>query len=349
MKRGLRGRNRRAAIWWAEIELLENRALLTANLAAGVLTVTGTEQADNIRLRVDGENLVVNEDGQQTNFLLADVTSIVVDGLGGDDRIKISQRVTIAATVNGGEGNDRIKGGAGDDTLNGDAGDDHIHGRRGNDTINGGEGNDYLKGECGDDIINGGEGDDRIRGSKGDDTISGDGGNDEIAGGCGKDNISGGDGDDKIGGGKGDDEVHGGADNDIVSGGPGVDNVLGEEGDDVVIGNSTKDTALDGGTGDDWIQDRAHLLDENASQQDIEARAAEIFAYLDGNNDQFLTQTEDNLTDHQWSRLKEKDTDHNDKISPTEFAAFVQAEIQDDGEGRGLLRFFGKKLSKWFG
>ncbi len=332
----------------AEVENLEDRTLLSATLVAGVLTVTGTAQGDQIRLRVEGNQLDVHENDVKTSFALANVTQITVNALGGDDRVTISRAITINATVNGGEGNDRIKGGSGNDTLNGNAGNDKIDGRDGNDNINGGEDEDYLRGGDGNDIIDGGNGNDRIRGSKGNDTISGDAGDDEISGGDGDDDISGGAGNDKIGGGDGDDEVHGGANNDILKGGKGIDNILGETGDDVIIGDSSEDTTLDGGAGDDWTHDKAHLLGENATQQEIQARAAEIFAYLNSNNDQFLTQTGDNLSDHQWSRLNDFDDNSDQKISPTEFANFVQHKIDDDGEGKRLLRFFGVTLSRWY-
>lgn len=71
-------------------------------------------------------------------------------GFGGDDHL----------TINGLDGDDRIKANAGLDlsvTLNGNDGDDFLSGDV---TINGGNGNDTLEGSLGDDTLNGGAGDD---------------------------------------------------------------------------------------------------------------------------------------------------------------------------------------------
>jgi Ca2+-binding RTX toxin-like protein len=165
------------------IEGLEHRTLLSANLAGGVLTVTGTGGNDNIMIRMGRDEttgakvLIVSEvvrpaedatttggTGTEptptvTTFDPAAVTSIVVNAGAGDDRVwlKGNRKNPFTAAA----------------TLNGEAGDDRLSGGGGNDVLNGGDGNDRLDGGDGDDAINGGAGDDRINGGRGADTIDG--------------------------------------------------------------------------------------------------------------------------------------------------------------------------------
>lgn len=144
------------------LEQLESRRLLSVTLDNGVLTVTGTEDHDQLAVGRSTTMIVVNDNGAHHSFNPADVNSIVINGLGGADRIGIGPGVNKPITANGGGGNDYITGGTGPEHLNGDAGDDKILGGAGNDVIDGGADNDYLSGGPGMDVIRGGAGNDHI-------------------------------------------------------------------------------------------------------------------------------------------------------------------------------------------
>jgi Ca2+-binding RTX toxin-like protein len=177
------------------IENLENRCLLSATLSAGVLTVAGTAGKDNIRVDANHGNLKVAVNGVKQSFKIADVKSLAVNGFAGNDKINLDH-VGLGATVDGGDGNDRIIGTDKADSITGGAGNDWIFARGGADLINGGEGNDVLLGGAGNDVIHGDAGNDLIDGSIGDDQIFGDAGNDILNGGPGKDKVDGGAGTD---------------------------------------------------------------------------------------------------------------------------------------------------------
>jgi len=78
---------------------------------------------------------------------------------------------TTVNTINGTEGNNRLKGGSGNDVINGNGGNDRLNGGSGNDTLNGGAGNDELHGGSGNDILNGGSGSDELEGGSGNDRL----------------------------------------------------------------------------------------------------------------------------------------------------------------------------------
>jgi len=61
-----------------------------------------------------------------------------VDGMAGDDRLRIDQSVTSGVAISGGRGDDRIDGGSGDDVIIGNHGNDVERGHAGNDAIGGG-------------------------------------------------------------------------------------------------------------------------------------------------------------------------------------------------------------------
>jgi Ca2+-binding RTX toxin-like protein len=163
------------------VENLEQRALLSAAVAGGVLTVTGTDGDDIISVKAAKDSsgaaiLVVTEnvkpaEGEEwgaptvSTFLQADVSSIVVNAGAGNDVVTIGGRrgaaVSTPATLNGGDGNDLLTGGGGADQINGEAGNDKITGGAGADTMNGGAGNDYINAADGatTDVIDGGDND----------------------------------------------------------------------------------------------------------------------------------------------------------------------------------------------
>ena len=135
------------------LEPLERRTLLTSSLTGTVLAVNGSSEADTIRLDVRGGVLTVWEGRTPTAYAAAAVTSVLVSASGGDDRVTLGRRVRVPASVDGGDGNDRVVGGSAADSLSGGAGRDRLTGGAGNDTLVGGGGFDRLFGGAGDDFL----------------------------------------------------------------------------------------------------------------------------------------------------------------------------------------------------
>lgn len=148
----------------------------------------------------------------KTRVILISLILLIITGL---------SQVVLAATLTGGEGNDRLIGTNSSDTINGRSGNDYIEGRGDSDTISGGAGGDTIYGGDGDDDIEGdyggyrsnqiaetavlqsprieptatsipnpeivgdtiygGNGNDTIRTNIGNDTVYGEGGNDTIS------------------------------------------------------------------------------------------------------------------------------------------------------------------------
>src|SRR4051794_34421237 len=76
------------------MEGLEGRRLLSVSLSHGLLRISGSDRNDKVTVFVDQSNaarLDVKMNNVVTQYNLADVTSIRVDGRGGDDRIDINQ------------------------------------------------------------------------------------------------------------------------------------------------------------------------------------------------------------------------------------------------------------------
>ena len=177
----------------------------TIDFVDGVLTVTGSENRDRIRLRqyrsIEGAQLVVFINSQNQTFNVADVDSVFINSLGGNDFVFARRNVRLDLTIDGGDGNDRIRSGSGNDNLTGGLGDDRITGGRGDDVIDGGAGDDRLRGQSGNDTLNGGDDDDTLIGGRGDDLLDGgagsnvlrpDGGRDRLIGRAGRDSVLGG-------------------------------------------------------------------------------------------------------------------------------------------------------------
>ncbi len=109
------------------------------------------------------------------------------------------------ATIEAGDGNDKLYGGDGGDFFLADDGDDYLYGGNGLDNLSGGNGNDFLYGDDGNDQLYGQNGDDHLYGGKGNDILFGDEGQDWLYGNYGSD---------KLYGGNGNDHLYGGEDND---------------------------------------------------------------------------------------------------------------------------------------
>lgn len=159
------------------VQNLESRQLLSADLTAGVLTITGTAKNDDIVVSLNsaGDTITVKERASSrfkrgsvttTTFDAVDVTSIVVNAGAGNDSVTLkgtrSTALEIAASLVGGDGNDRLSAAGGADTVDGGAGDDDLFGGAGNDLLNGGAGDDLIRGGDGTDSLNGDDGDDLL-------------------------------------------------------------------------------------------------------------------------------------------------------------------------------------------
>jgi Ca2+-binding RTX toxin-like protein len=113
------------------------------------LIVKGTQAADSITVKRDTIEL---DDTAEISY--AGVECLVVDGLGGDDRMRIAGSGASTPTkLLGGDGDDVLVGGPGDDMLDGGPGNDVLIGGRGDDLLIGGGGRDVLIGGPGDDWI----------------------------------------------------------------------------------------------------------------------------------------------------------------------------------------------------
>ena len=161
---------------------LESRRFLSAVLSPdGVLTVTGTDHSNHIRVTPhtvthhdhhhDPHHTIrVVENGHASDFDPGAVTRVVIEGLAGGDSLA-AFHLSKPVTINGGDGNDYLYGGDASDILNGGPGNDVLFGGAGDDTLDGGPGRDMLNGGSGDDmllardgdldVLHGGEGHDR--------------------------------------------------------------------------------------------------------------------------------------------------------------------------------------------
>jgi hypothetical protein len=174
--------------------------------------------------------------------LLGAITRVIVFGGSGDDQFN-ARFLSIASTLQGGDGDDRLFAGAAADILEGGAGADYLEGWTGADTLRGGSGRDTLHGGAGGDRLEGGLQFDRADytdhaaavavtiGSGADDGSAGEG--DDVA--ADVEDVLGSPHGDRLVGDGGANELIGGAGNDDLVGGSGFDSLFGDEGDDRVV------------------------------------------------------------------------------------------------------------------
>ena len=198
------------------IEQLESRLFLSAvKISHGAIIVTGSNGNDalTISLTPGNKKIAINywevADMQHPVFKVIKakgIKKIQVDMRGGEDSAsagvgKLPIRVNIkggpgndeigadvkrGASLDGGDGNDKISGGRGDDHLVGGAGDDNMAGGDGDDLIIGGAGHDNLQGQAGNDVLDGKDGTwDTFSGDEGNDTAKADSGDGMDYGGAG--------------------------------------------------------------------------------------------------------------------------------------------------------------------
>lgn len=170
------------------MEGLEDRGLMSVSVGwdgGSVLQITGDDSANIISVRDEGTTLRVDVNGQASQpFPDATITSIVINGKGGGDTIRLDhpgQVVSDFALIDGGGGNDIIRGGSAGESLSGGTGNDTIFGNGGADIMSGGDGHDNLYGGSGGDVMNGGAGNDGLFGGIGTkDTMEGGTGSDRF-------------------------------------------------------------------------------------------------------------------------------------------------------------------------
>lgn len=157
------------------VAIASTGCISSATVDAGVLTIVGSSGADTITLRLrpgDPTTLEVDDAADpavEYAFDRSTFTSIVVDGLEGDDIITLDTgnglfTDTEVTTVLGGIGNDTLIGSAANERLEGGPGADTIDGNTGADVVLGGDDADRFPWDPGDgsDVIDGGNGADEL-------------------------------------------------------------------------------------------------------------------------------------------------------------------------------------------
>jgi RTX calcium-binding nonapeptide repeat (4 copies) len=231
-----------------------NRSAVVRDSGAPITAGTGCAPLDATAVRCAGLSTI-----DRTVVLLGD----------GDDTLAISPG--LIATVDGGDGADRItgggdlSGGAGNDLLvggpflTGGPGDDELHGTPGDDQLYGDAGPLGGSDAAGNDLIDGGAGHDRTGyegrtqpvhvdlsdpgpdGGPGEhDTLLG---IEDVAGGDGADVLIGDDQSNFLNGSRGDDRIEGRGGRDFLLGGLGRDTVFGGAGDDSITTDGPGDIA----------------------------------------------------------------------------------------------------------
>jgi|GEM_PF-534177 len=132
---------------------------VTAALTNGDLVITGSRDNDHVMVKLDkkDQQVVITAEGKSVGtFDLVDVGTIQFNGMAGDDRIQVSNRLGLTTVLSGGAGDDMLIGGAGNNVLVGGTGNDKLFGQSGRDVLVGGDGLDRLLGRANDDLLIGG-------------------------------------------------------------------------------------------------------------------------------------------------------------------------------------------------
>ena len=146
-------------------------SVVTAVMQGSNLVITGTAQADDVRVaRAANGDLKVSS-GNTLIKTVAVAGMIVLNGGEGADDITISNDVPNDSLIHGDAGDDIIRGGGGDDLIFGDAGHDKLKAREAHDILVGGTGEDTLAGGEGRDLLLGGADADKIAGQDESDII----------------------------------------------------------------------------------------------------------------------------------------------------------------------------------
>jgi Ca2+-binding RTX toxin-like protein len=161
---------------------------ITVNDVVNVV-IEGTSGKDTIIAMENSGELSFLLNTVEVKTIAADrVASIVLRGLADNDILNASN-LSLAVTLEGGDGKDTLIGGVGADSLAGNASADSLRGGGGTDILRGHGGNDQLYGEsaadrlygdAGFDLLDGGSSNDRLDGGSDNDTIYGQGGDDRF-------------------------------------------------------------------------------------------------------------------------------------------------------------------------
>jgi Ca2+-binding RTX toxin-like protein len=286
-----------------QLETLESRTVLaSAIFAEGVVTISGTPNADVLRIWQDQGDLVI--DGAAFRIAADQVQRI--EAMLGESDDQLANETAIPLTAWGGGGSDILRGGSGNDVLYGEDRKDQLYGGDGDDTLVGGGGtfgvSDYLEGGAGVDTLEGQQvidlvwsdnngrlflsatpGPDRLTISQSDSkwvlngavtpwtssrvTVYGLGGDDLI--------INQSEVGITIDGGDGRDRLFGGSGNDTLIGGLGSDLYLGRQGDDKFV--------LSEATG---AAEREIILDTRGGNNELDFSAVTVDASFQGNSSQ---------------------------------------------------------------
>src|SRR5581483_271597 len=103
------------------LEQLESRIVKSISLIDGQLQIKGTQSNDDITVDAndDPARIRVEVNGSVRRFNTADVGSIVISGLDGDDDIEVFDSVALPTLIYGGRGFDTLAGGSGRDAIYG--------------------------------------------------------------------------------------------------------------------------------------------------------------------------------------------------------------------------------------
>lgn len=272
-----------------DVELLAARTDCFKEEPQKVIVASGTDGGDVITV-TKGENfgIIVDINGEQTNYSFGDSRNLVIDGGKGNDTIKIDKRVGSHLLITGGEGNDYIQGGAGNDTIIDNYGCNTIIGGQGDDTIIA-QGLDFVEGsgnmapngrqeliknaDINGNVLIGGKGNDYIEGGKGNDLISAGSGNDVVYGLGGNDLIVSFSGQDYVDGGRGNDIIRDNQGNNMIFGGMGDDAIEVGQGRNVVVTGAGHDTlSAQGNATKAYITSGDELTGQVSQQNTVEPR-----------------------------------------------------------------------------
>jgi Ca2+-binding RTX toxin-like protein len=119
---------------------------LVVSAAAGdSVAIDGSAAADTMTLVDDGGPVRADIPGASVIIDVQGMTALGLNGLGGDDTLRVGPSVQLPVAIDGGDGSDRVEGGGGD-TVRGGAGDDVLvwNPGDGSNVLEGGDGNDVL-------------------------------------------------------------------------------------------------------------------------------------------------------------------------------------------------------------
>lgn len=165
-----------------QLEAREVPAVVSVQLAGGVLTVQTDNQASNVAVVQNASivNLRDSVTGQVWNYPRSQVNVVNVFGGAGNDSFRAKGNAGVYVGLYGKGGDDVLDANGGSNTIIGGPGNDRLFGRAGIDIISGGKGNDFIFGGAGNDILNGQDGADTVNGGQGIDAITGGPGDDVL-------------------------------------------------------------------------------------------------------------------------------------------------------------------------